>query len=123
VRFRATRMQGTPAYCHCRTCRRASGAPLVAWITVARDGFSFTKGRPRSYRSSRRVVRRFCRACGTPLSYENDAWPGVIDLTTASLDAPERFPPRDHVWTRHALAWLRLGDRLPRHREFRPKPS
>jgi hypothetical protein len=121
VRFRATRLVGTPAFCHCRTCRRASGAPLVAWITVACDGFSFTKGEPRSYRSSERVVRTFCGDCGTPLSYHNDAYPDVVDLTTTSLDAPEHFPPRDHIWTRHAVGWLQLGDDLPRHPEFRPK--
>jgi len=122
VRFRATRELGIPAFCHCRTCRRASAAPVVAWLTVARDGFSFTKGQPRGYRSSARVVRTFCPECGTPLSYANDAYPDAIDVTTISLDAPERFPPRDHVWTRDAVAWLRLGDDLPRHPEFRPKP-
>jgi len=121
VRFRASRMLALPTFCHCRTCRRASGAPLVAWITVARDGFSFTKGAPRAYRSSERVVRTFCGGCGTPLSYENEAYPDVVDLTTISLDAPERFPPRDHVWTRHAVPWLRLGDDLPCHPEFRPR--
>lgn len=121
LRFRATRALGVPAFCHCRTCRRASGAPVVAWITVARDGFAFTKGQPRSYRSSAHVVRTFCGECGTPLSYANDAYPDAVDLTTVSLDAPERFPPLDHVWTRHAVAWLELGDDLPRHAEFRPK--
>jgi hypothetical protein len=121
VRYRARREAAAPAYCHCRTCRHTSGAPVVAWITVARDGFSFTRGSPRTYRSSEHVVRSFCSLCGTPLSYEHDAHPDVLDLTTASLDDPARFAPHDHVWTSHAIPWLRIEDDLPRHAEFRPK--
>jgi hypothetical protein len=120
LRYRATRASEVPAFCHCRTCRKASAAPVVAWITVARDDFAFTQGQPRSYRSSERVVRTFCPTCGTPLTYANDEYPAALDVTTASLDEPERFPPRDHVWTSHALPWLELVDTLPRHEKFRP---
>lgn len=122
LRYRATRTTAIPAYCHCRTCRRASAAPVVAWITVARDDFAFTQGQPRSYQSSEHVLRTFCPVCGTPLTYANDRYPGALDVTTASLDAPEHFAPSDHVWISHALPWLELGDDLPRHAKFRPKP-
>jgi hypothetical protein len=118
VRYRATGPVTDPAFCHCRTCRGASAAPAGAWITVARDALVFTKGTPRSYRSSERVVRTFCAECGTPLTYANDKYPAAIDVTTCSLDAPERFAPVDHVWTSHALPWTSLGD-LPRHPKFR----
>jgi len=121
VRYCATRIAAAAAYCHCRTCRRASGAPVVAWITVARDGFEFVRGTPRSYRSSEHVSRTFCPTCGTPLSYAHDAYPDALDLTTASLDDPGSFPPSDHVWTSHAIDWLRLDDGLPRYPEFRPR--
>ena len=49
--------------------------------------------------------------------------PTALDVTTASLDAPERFPPSDHVWTSHAIPWLKLGDALPRHAKFRRPES
>jgi len=121
LRYRAARTTEVPAFCHCRTCRKASGAPVVAWITVAREEFAFTRGQPRSYRSSDHVVRTFCPSCGTSLTYANDKYPLALDVTTASLDEPERFPPSDHVWFSHAIPWLQLGDDLPRHAKFRPK--
>jgi hypothetical protein len=121
LRYHAARSTEIPAFCHCRTCRKASAAPVVAWITVARDDFAFTQGQPRSYRSSEHVVRTFCPSCGTPLTYANDKYPHALDVTTASLDEPERFPPSDHVWFSHAIPWLQLGDDLPRHAKFRPK--
>jgi hypothetical protein len=61
------------------------------------------------------VVRSFCAACGTPLTYQHDDFAGEIDVTVASLDEPEAFPPADHTWTSEAIPWLELGDALPRH--------
>ena len=37
----------------------------------------------------------------------------------ASLDDPSAFPPADHTWTSERIAWLELGDRLPRHERSR----
>jgi hypothetical protein len=114
VRYRASGASGHPTLCHCRSCRRASGAPVVAWVTFPRGAFAFVKGTPVRYRSSPPVLRSFCGACGTPLTYEHADFPDGVDVTTASLDDPERFPPADHTWTSHHLSWLPLSDPLPR---------
>jgi hypothetical protein len=45
--------------------------------------------------------------------------PDTIDLTLASLDDPTLFPPRAHIWTSSQVAWLDLGDDLPRHTNAR----
>jgi hypothetical protein len=115
VRYRALGPAGSPTLCHCRSCRRASGAPAVAWVTFPSPGFAFVRGEPARYRSSPPVVRSFCGACGTPLTYEHADEPDGVDVTTASLDAPEAAPPADHTWTRERIAWLRLGDGLPEY--------
>jgi hypothetical protein len=115
VRYRASGEARHPTLCHCNSCRRASGAPLVAWVTFPIAQFAFTKGAPARYRSSPPVVRTFCASCGTPLTYQHDAYAGAIDVTVASLDDPSSFPPADHTWTSDKIAWLELGDGLPRH--------
>ena len=99
--------------CHCRTCRGISGAPAVAWVSFPRGSFEFTQGEPRRFRSSARVWRTFCGDCGTPLTYEPEASPQEIDLTTCSLDEPNRFPPTHHSWLSHDLHWVKFGDGLP----------
>lgn len=121
VRFRAAGEPGNPTLCHCRTCRRAAGAPLVAWLTFARAGFAFTGAEPVRYRSSPGVARTFCGRCGTPLTYARDDEPETIDVTTASLDRPDELPPRDHTWVSHALAWIFETGALPRHPETRSR--
>jgi hypothetical protein len=119
VRYRAGGEASHPTLCHCASCRRAAGAPVVAWVTFPRADFAFTQGTPTRYRSSPPVLRSFCATCGTPLTYQHDAHPGEIDITVASLDDPSAFPPADHTWTSEQLPWLELGDALPRHRRSR----
>ena len=37
---------------------------------------------------------------------------GTIDVTTATLDAPETFPPSREIWLEHRLAWEPLDENL-----------
>ncbi len=55
--------------CHCRSCQRITGAPVVAWLTVTADALAITKGEPARYASSPKIDRRFCAACGTHIAY------------------------------------------------------
>lgn len=119
VRYRATQAPLGSMVCHCRTCRRIAGSPVVAWLTFAQDCFAFTRGEPALFQSSEGVRRRFCGECGTPLTYESAKSPAEIDVTTCSLDDPEAFPPTHHSWLKHDLAWVKFGDGLPTYLESR----
>jgi hypothetical protein len=123
VRYRASGPATHPTLCHCRSCRMASGAPVVAWVTFPRAGFVLTGDEPVRYRSSPRVVRSFCGRCGTPISYARDDEPETLDVTTTSLDRADDFPPVDHIWTSESLAWLGSSGTLPRHRRRRSDPD
>ncbi len=105
VRYRVCGAPRHSVICHCRSCRRASGAPTVAWLTFERSRFEWLSGRPQPYASSPGVMRCLCSNCGSPLTYENDASPDLIDITTASLDDPQRFAPTREVWLEHKLSW------------------
>src|SRR3954454_19606376 len=96
--------------CHCQTCRRVAGAPVVAWVTFPGDRLRFLHGQPSEFRSSAGVRRTFCSGCGTQLTYEHQDARGTIDVTTCSLDDPNLFPPTHHSWLSHDLAWLCFGD-------------
>jgi hypothetical protein len=113
VRYRAAGPPRGITICHCVTCRRASGAPLVAWSGFAADRLTFTRGEPAIYRSSPGVERGFCGQCGTQLTYRRQDAADTIDVTIASLDDPEAIAPEDHTWVQNRLSWIVLGDRLP----------
>jgi hypothetical protein len=106
----------TGAFCHCQTCRKAIGAPVTAWLTFSLEKFSFTRGEPVRFRSSAEVVRTFCGLCGTSLTYSRDG-SSTVDVTSPSLDEPEKFQPLLHVWGSQALGWVHFGDNLPTLKE------
>ena len=105
--------------CHCSICRRTTGAPLVAWFTVPHSDFRLVEGMPTRFRSTEKGMRTFCPRCGTQLTFEHEDFPDEIDVTTCSLEEPERVPPKDHTRTSSKLSWVRLADGLPEYREVR----
>ena len=119
VRYRASGQAQGITHCHCRTCRRASGAPLVTWAGFDSDKFNFTQGQPVSYASSQNVVRTFCGRCGTALTYRRLDLPHSVDLTLGSMDDPEQLQPEDHTWIESKLSWIRLDDDLPEYPQDR----
>lgn len=106
-------------WCHCSMCRRLSGAPSVAWFSVARTQFRYVRGKPAIYHSSPGVTREFCGTCGTHLTFADDSTPGEMDITTSSLDDPEALPPQDHTFADNRLHWEPICDDLPRYRRTR----
>jgi len=113
VRYEVSGEVSNLCYCHCISCRRAAGAPLVPWGTVARQGFRLTRGALAEYGSSPAVARGFCAACGTSLTYRHAARPAEIDVALATLDDAARFAPQMHVWVSEKLPWVSINDGLP----------
>jgi len=113
VRYRAGGAPLATSICHCNSCRRACGAPSVAWAVFRFSDFAFVTGQPMAFRSSPPVVRTFCGKCGTPLTFQHDETPTTIDITTASLDFPERFAPTKEIWLEHKVAWEPVNEALP----------
>jgi GNAT superfamily N-acetyltransferase len=120
VRYRVAAAPLEVVHCHCSLCRRATGAPFVTWATFAATAFSLTAGAPVERRSTPGAVRTHCAACGTALTFREDARPGSVDVTVGSLDDPEALPPTGHIWVSRRLSWLDLDDVLPRHAEKDP---
>ncbi|MDB6002710.1 MAG: hypothetical protein JWP52_4409 [Rhizobacter sp.] len=115
VRYRLTGEPVASFICHCRTCRAASSAPSVAWLTVGVDGFANLKGTPRRYVSSPGVTRAFCEACGSPLVYANADDPSTLDVTTVSMDDPTLFAPTRELWLSHKIGWEAVNGTLDHH--------
>jgi hypothetical protein len=116
------RLSGPPLrsnVCHCETCRRASGAPAVGWITCATRSVEFTRGKPTEHRSSPPVLRGFCASCGTSLTWRHQDAGEEIDITSASLDDPDAFPPQEHIWLSDGVEWARFADDLLKYQRSR----
>jgi hypothetical protein len=116
VRYRFSGEAKVNDICHCRSCRLSAGAPLVAWTVVRAADFAFVAGEPATFASSPGVTRTFCGICGTSLTYRDESRPDSVDLTTATLDAPERFVPTFEIWTEEKIPWVTTNPALRQYR-------
>lgn len=111
-RYKAIGNHTDPTLCHCETCQKASGAPVVAWISYP-DNQVEISGPIRWFDSSEIARRGFCEICGTPLFYQRHN-SGEIDITTTTMDQPDAYPPLDQLWVRSKRSWMELAS-LPAH--------
>ena len=106
------------ALCHCKDCRRHSGAPMVAWGLVAKDQLK-VEGETKEYASSEKGRRHFCPRCGTALFYTNDeVFPGQIDVQIATLDDPDAIVPNVQVQVAERIGWMENLDRMARFERY-----
>lgn len=120
VRYHVGAQLCAPTLCHCESCRRASGAHAVGWLTVAAGDVVYESGELREIESSPGVVRTFCARCGSPLTYRAARRPGELDVTIGTLDAPGAAAPVDHVFMADAPPWDRPADGRPQYPGLRP---
>lgn len=105
------------AHCHCQYCREAHGAAFVSWVGAAAARFRFQPAsrEPRWYQSSVQSRRGFCENCGTTLFFASTLCPGEMHVTRASIRGDIDREPQCHVFYDQHVAWIAIGDELPRY--------
>jgi len=116
VRFRIRFPTKWCAHCHCTMCRRAHGAAFVTFVGVVAERFAIEQGEQElvRYDSSASAWRRFCRRCGSTLTFEGERWPGEVHVVLANVDDPIDRAPQAHSYFDRAVEWVHPADDLPR---------
>lgn len=109
IRFSVDGPTKWTSYCHCRSCRRHTGAPVAAYAGFETSQVRFTKGAPTHFTSSPGVRRGFCARCGSTLTYEGECWPGEVHFHVGAFDDPEPFAPTGHAFADERLSWVRIA--------------
>ncbi|WP_419903226.1 GFA family protein [Kiloniella sp.] len=119
IRYTVTQTPEYVAVCHCESCRKTTGAPAVVYAVYPDSCVQFLQGSRKVYESSPDINRTFCGDCGTPLSYEAE-WQGerLIGFFIGTLDEPDLFPPKKHVFHEQRIGWFEISDQLPRYFEL-----
>jgi len=105
------------ANCHCGICRRTSGGTFVTWATIPLEAFRWERGVPGVYQATPQSERYFCSTCGAQLAMHTSLAPKTTDVTVATLDRPELFPPNRNIWVGSKLSWVMLEPELPQEIE------
>lgn len=123
VRFRLSAEPGAFGYCHCRSCRKASGTAFSANAPVDRHHFHLLEGREllREFESSPGKFRVFCSHCGSPIYAYLKISADVLRVRLGALDTPLHGQAQVHTWVSDKAAWEHIADELPRFDTWVPK--
>ena len=109
-------------FCHCKSCRAHTGAPVVTFACFVKEHVRFHKGQRQIYNSSPGVERGFCGNCGTPMTWEGKSnlpeRGDIIEFYISTFDEPDEFIPINHVWYPDKISWFDVADDLPRYEGF-----
>jgi hypothetical protein len=118
VQFAVSAEPNHISYCHCADCRKASGAPVSAFVGFPANEVALEGGSMRIYENGP-VKRSFCGVCGTPITYADDRLANQIYFMLGAMDAPENYKPTLHAHVREQLPFVHMPDGLQRY----PKSS
>jgi hypothetical protein len=125
VRFEIDRNTGPLAYCHCESCRRASGSAFGANADVRVANLRWLAGREtlREYESSPGKLRAFCPRCGSPVFSRRVDQPEIVRIRFGLLDADPGRRPFGHFFVSEKAAWYEIADAVPQHAGGTPDPQ
>ncbi|HEX7741123.1 MAG TPA: GFA family protein [Sphingobium sp.] len=118
VRYSAPATPTVVAACHCHDCQKQAGSAFSLLAISPRNAVTF-EGELALFLgrgdSGNAIERRFCKACGSPISSDNDAMRagGVIVIKAGTLDDVSDLQPAIHYWTRSKQDWLALPADVP----------
>jgi hypothetical protein len=123
IRYVIDGQLGDFGYCHCTSCRKASGSAHAANSPVDRADFQLLSGAQmlREFESSPGKFRAFCGTCGSPIYAYLETTRDVLRLRLGSLDTPFAKQPRAHTFVSDKASWEPINDGLPQFAKWAPK--
>ncbi len=120
VRFETTGDSFGVIHCHCHSCRKHNGGPVVTLAGFTADQVVFSGEERKIYESSPGVGRAFCGNCGTPLTWEGDGGEmgPIIEFHISAFDTPDVLVPSAHAFHVERISWFDIADSLPRYEGF-----
>ena len=118
VKYEVKKIEPHMAHCHCNMCRKFHGAAFASFGEAKPENFKWLQGKDKlvDYVASNQSTRRFCKTCGSSMtfqpSFDNG---GLIEFTLGTLDTPILEKPDAHIFTDFKANWYDVKDDLPCH--------
>ena len=116
VQLEVTGAPEAMGYCHCRSCRSWSAAPVNAFSLWKPSAVRITAGAEHvtTFQKTKMSHRQYCRKCGGHLM-SNHPPLGLVDVYAATIPTLD-FAPGVHV--NYAETVLPMKDGLPKLKDF-----
>lgn len=115
VRYSADIDPAFVGICHCGDCQKFTGSAFAVVIGVPKPALS-VQGQVTRYSKSgdtgKSIERQFCPTCGSSIADEADALPGIVMLTSGTLDDASWVKPAMQIYCDSAQPWVNLGGEM-----------
>lgn len=103
-------------HCHCSMCRKFHGAAFATLGEAKAEHFRWVKGEAllSQYQAENGTVRKFCRNCGSSLTFapSNDTGE-LVEFALGTLDSELDLRPDVHIFRASGAPWYEIKDDLP----------
>ncbi|MFZ0487315.1 MAG: GFA family protein [Arenicellales bacterium] len=109
-------------HCHCSMCRKFHGAAFSTYGEANASDFRWVQGEAelKSYTADNGTTRRFCRHCGSSMTFAPSHKPDdIVEVALGTLDSNLDMSPDAHIYVGSKACWSEILDDLPQYVEGR----
>lgn len=122
IKYQVDKIEPKMAHCHCKMCRKFHGAAFATFGEAKIENFHWIEGEEilKSYQAENGTIRRFCKNCGSSLTFSpaNDKGE-LIEFTLGTLDSDINIEPDAHIFISSKASWMHIFDDLPQYEKSR----
>jgi hypothetical protein len=109
--YRANAEPALVCVCHCKDCQRQSGTAFATLVFIPNETFKMAgESKTFTYRggSGQPVKRSFCPECGSAVTLDAAAVPGMVLITSGTLDDTSFIKPTRNLFCDSKQSWVPL---------------
>ena len=112
-------IEGDPsriALCHCLACQSRTGAVISNQARFRRDQVTISGKSTewmRTAESGNALTYHFCPTCGSTVYWENEGFPGQVNIAIGNFADPNFPAPTIAVWEQSRHPWVSLPPDTP----------
>lgn len=95
VTYKTTGPHNWVGHCHCESCRRDAGAPLVKFIGHPNGEWRWTGTIPTAYVSTAGNTRYFCPNFGNSVAYTSNRYPNETHFHATPMTHSDQITPTE----------------------------
>lgn len=122
IKYEVDEIDPRMGHCHCSMCRKFHGAAFATLGEAKTDKFRWIEGEELlvSYKAGNGTVRRFCKVCGSSMTFAaSDDTGDSIEFSLGTLDSEIVLRPDAHIYVGSKASWFDIVDDLPRYENGR----
>lgn len=118
IKYEVDEIDPQMGHCHCTMCRKFHGAAFSTLGEAKSEKFRWIEGEALlvSYRAENGTVRRFCKVCGSSMTFAAaDDTGRLIEFSLGTLDSKIALRPDAHIHVGSKANWLEIHDDLAQY--------